>query len=106
MTNHVMRRSKVLSKLRAGEVASCFKLNLADIRAAEIAAMSGFTCIWADLEHVPNDLSVIENQALAAKAHDVDMLVRVSRGGYSDYIRPLEMDATGYGPIRNEPRRR
>jgi 4-hydroxy-2-oxoheptanedioate aldolase len=25
----------------------------------------------------------------------VDLLVRVSRGSYSDYIRPLEMDATG-----------
>jgi len=48
------------------------------------------------MEHVPNDWHTIANQVLAAKAHDVDLLVRVSRsGGYSDLIRPLEMDAAG-----------
>ncbi len=90
-----MRPSKVLRKLRAGEVASCFKLNLADARAAEIAAMSGFDCLWTDMEHTPNDWSPIEKQILAAKVHDVDLIVRVAKGGYSDYIRPLEMDAAG-----------
>ncbi|MHB1191377.1 MAG: HpcH/HpaI aldolase family protein [Armatimonadota bacterium] len=95
MVKGVMRPSKVLGKLRNGEVASCFKLNLADARATEIAAISGFDCLWTDMEHVPNDLSVIEKQILAAKVNDVDMLVRVARGGYSDYIRPLEMDAAG-----------
>jgi 4-hydroxy-2-oxoheptanedioate aldolase len=62
---------------------------------AELASQSGFDCVWADLEHVANDYSTIESQILAAKCHDVDMLVRVPRGSYSDYIRPLEMDATG-----------
>jgi len=90
-----MRPSRVLQKLRAGEVVYATKLNLGDARAAEIAAMSGFDCIWTDMEHVPNDWSVIEKQILAAKVHDVDTIVRVARGGYSDYIRPLEMDAAG-----------
>lgn len=90
-----MRKSRVLSKLRNGDVAFCFKLNLADARAAEIAAASGFDCLWTDMEHVPNDWSTVERQIWAAKAHDVDTLVRVSRGGYSDYVRPLEMDASG-----------
>jgi 4-hydroxy-2-oxoheptanedioate aldolase len=57
--------------------------------------VSGMDCIWTDMEHVGNDWAVIERQILAAKAYDVDLLVRVSRGGYSDYIRPLEMDASG-----------
>lgn len=91
----VMRPSRVLARMRAGEVASCFKMNLADPRAFEIAAMSGFDCLWTDMEHVPNGWHTIENQVLAAKAYDVDLLVRVSRGGYSDTIRPLEMDAAG-----------
>lgn len=91
----IMRSSKVLSKLRAGRVASCTKVNLLDSRAVEIAAMVGFDCIWTDMEHIPNDWSAIEKQILAAKAYDTDVLVRVARGGYSDYIRPLEMDATG-----------
>ena len=90
-----MRPSRTLAKLRAGEVASCFKTNLADARAVEIAAMAGFDCVWSDMEHVPNDLAVIERGIWAAKAHGTDVLVRVSRGSYSDYIRPLEMDAAG-----------
>jgi 4-hydroxy-2-oxoheptanedioate aldolase len=90
-----MRPSRVLDRLRSGKVASCLKINIADGRVAEIAALAGFDCLWADMEHVPNDLTVVEQQIWAAKAHDVDVLVRVSRGSYSDYVRPLEMDAAG-----------
>jgi len=90
-----MRPSRVLAKLRSGAVASCIKLNLADPRAAEIAAYSGVDCVWIDREHVPNDLAVLENQVRAAKAHDVDTIVRVARGSYSDLVWPLEMDAAG-----------
>ena len=74
-----MRPSRVLAKLRAGEVASCFKLNLADARAVEIAAMAGFDCLWLDMEHVGNDLGVIEKGVWAAKSRDADVMVRVSR---------------------------
>ncbi len=90
-----MRPSRVLQKLRAGEVATSFKLNLADARAVEIAAMAGFDCLWLDMEHVPNDHSVIESGIWAAKSQDTDIMVRVARGSYSDYVRPLEMDAAG-----------
>ncbi len=90
-----MRRSRVLKKLRRGEVVKCFKLNLTDTRAVEIAARFGFDVVWTGMEHIPNDWSVIERQVLAAKAYDVDVVCRVARGSYSDYIRPLEMDVTG-----------
>jgi len=90
-----MRRSRVLAKLRAGKPAGCVKLNLGDPRVAEIAAAAGVDCIWLDLEHVGNDMREIENQIRAAKVYDVDTVVRVSRGSYSDLVRPLEMDATG-----------
>ena len=90
-----MRPSHVLQKLRAGEVVNCFKLNLESSRAVEIAAMSGFDCLWTDGEHTANDWGVLEKQILAAKAHDTDILVRVGRGSYNDYIKPLELDATG-----------
>ena len=96
MNNDIMMRpSRVLAKLRAGGVASCFKVNLSDARCVEIAAIAGFDCVWADLEHIANDWSLIEKQIWAAKAHDVDVVVRVARGGYSDYVRPLELDASG-----------
>lgn len=35
------------------------------------------------------------NQILAAKAYDCDCIVRVAKGSYSSYIRPLEADASG-----------
>ena len=90
-----MRRSRVLDRLRAGETVLSFKTNLADARASEIAARCGFDCVWTDVEHVPNDWTVIEQQVWATKAYDVDLLVRVARGSYSDYVRPLELDAAG-----------
>ncbi len=90
-----MRKSRVLRKIRNGETAYSFKLNLADVRAAEICAMSGIDCLWTDMEHVPNDYSAIENIVRAGKIFDVDVLTRVKRGSYNDLICPLEADSTG-----------
>jgi len=90
-----MRKSKVLNKLRAGEIASCFKVNLKDAQVSEIAAIAGFDCVWVDLEHIGQDWSVIASHVWATKAHNADLMVRVPRGAYSDYVKPLEMDATG-----------
>lgn len=90
-----MRKSRVLRQMRAGKVATCTKLNLSDPRAAEIAAMCGFDCVWIDLEHVPNNMKDVEDTVRAAKIYDVDVLTRVSKGCYSDIVRPLEGDSTG-----------
>ena len=90
-----MRKSRVLEKLRAGENVNCIKLNLCDGQVAEMAAMSGFDCLWLDREHVAQDWSDMKAQIWAAKAHDTDVLVRVSRGSYSDTIKPFEIDASG-----------
>ena len=90
-----IRKSKVLQKIRNNETVFSMKLNLRDPAAAEIAAMSGFDCIWLDNEHVPNDLLALENMIRAAKIYDCDVMTRISRGGYSDLIRPLEADSTG-----------
>jgi 4-hydroxy-2-oxoheptanedioate aldolase len=90
-----LRRSRVLERLRCGKTVLCLKCNLADARVAEIAGIAGYDCLWADLEHVANDWSTIERQIWAAKANDMDVMVRVSRGSYSDHVRPLELDAAG-----------
>ena len=65
-----LRPSRVLRKLRAGEVASCLRMNLADPRVAEIAARCGFDCIWSDMEHAPNTLQDAEKKCL--QCHDLD----------------------------------
>ena len=92
---HHLRKSRVLKKIREGEVAYSIKLNLVDPRIAEIAAMSGFDCIWIDMEHVPSDYVEIENVIRAAKLYDTDTVVRTAKGSYNDFIKPLEADATG-----------
>lgn len=90
-----MRPSRVLEILRGGGVARCVKLNFSDPRVCEVAAMSGFDCIWLDTEHTANTREQIENGIRAARAHQVDAMVRVGRGSYSDLLFPLEQDASG-----------
>lgn len=90
-----MRPSRVLAKLREGKVVSSFKFNLSCPRTIEIVSMLGFDCVWLDREHTASDLQVIERQINAAKIHNVDTLVRVQRGSYSDMVNPLELDASG-----------
>lgn len=90
-----MRPSKVLHKLRSGETVSCIKINFSDPKVCEVAALSGFDCIWVDQEHIGQDWSVIAASVWATKAHGADIMVRIPRGAYSDYIQPLELDATG-----------
>lgn len=90
-----MRKSKVLKIMREGGVAVSVKLNLADPRAVEIAAMCGYDCIWIDMEHVPNDNAFVENAIRAAKIYDCDVLTRVAKGRYNDLIHPLEADSAG-----------
>ena len=90
-----MRPSRVLKKLRNNEIVTCTKINLSDSRVMEIAAICGFDCLWLDMEHVPTDWQTVENQIRSAKVYDVDVLVRVAKGSYSDYIQPLEADASG-----------
>ena len=90
-----MRESLVLKKLRAGENVCSFKVNLADARVVEIAAQAGFDCLWLDQEHIGQDWSILASQIWAAKSQNKDTLVRVPRGSYSDYVKPLELDASG-----------
>jgi 4-hydroxy-2-oxoheptanedioate aldolase len=89
------RSSRVLRRLRAGEIPTVFKVNLSEPRVSEIAGLSGVDAVWLCTEHVPNDWIGLENQIRAARIHNMDSLVRVARGSYSDYVRPLEADATG-----------
>lgn len=89
------RPSRVLAKLRSGEIPTITKINLSDPRVIEIAGLCGTDAVWLCNEHVPNDWIGLENQIRAARVHNVDTIVRVGRGSYSDYIRPIEADATG-----------
>jgi 4-hydroxy-2-oxoheptanedioate aldolase len=89
------RASRVLKLLAEGQLPTVLKINLSDPRVIEIAGLCGVDAVWLCHEHVPNDWLSLENQIRAARVHNIDTLVRVGRGSYSDYIRPFEADATG-----------
>lgn len=87
--------SRLLKKLGQGLVPGILKLNLSDPRVLELAALAGADAVWLCNEHVGNDWLSLENQIRAARIYGMDTIVRVCRGSYSDYIRPLEAGATG-----------
>lgn len=90
-----LRPSRVLRELRAGLNVTVLKLNLSDPRIVELAGLAGASAVWLCNEHVPNDWLNLEHQIRAAKLYDMDSIVRVSKGSYSDYLKPFECDATG-----------
>lgn len=90
-----MRPSRVLRKLRAGELVSCFRVDTHGSAVIETVARAGFDCVWIDMEHVAVDWSEINQKVIAAKLHDMDTMIRTARRGYADYIQPLELDASG-----------
>ncbi|EAR52722.1 putative aldolase [Oceanicola granulosus HTCC2516] len=90
-----MRPSRVLERIRAGKVARSLKMNTVDPRAVEIFASAGPDVIWLCMEHVGAGWTELEHQIRAARLYGVDTAIRVSRGSYSDYVRGLELDASG-----------
>jgi 4-hydroxy-2-oxoheptanedioate aldolase len=90
-----LRPSRILRELRAGQNSTVIKLNMGDPRIVELAGLSGASAVWLCNEHVPNDWLNLEHQIRAAKLYDMDTIVRVSKGSYSEYIKPFECDATG-----------
>ncbi len=89
-----LRSSRLLRELRAGRRPTVLKLNLIDPRVVELAGLAGASAVWLCNEHVPNDWLNLEHQVRAAKLHDMDTIVRVEKGSYSDYLKPFELDAT------------
>ena len=92
---HTFRKSRVKRTVEQGKVATILKCNTSDTKVAEIFAMAQPDAIWLCMEHGSLDYGQAENQINAAKIYDVDSLLRVNRGGYSNYIRGFELDCTG-----------
>lgn len=90
-----MRKSRVLEKLRKNEPVICAKSNITNPWITEIIGMSGYDCIWLCMEHCTGDYVSIENCIRAGKVYNMDTVVRVNKSGYSDIIKPLELDASG-----------
>lgn len=89
-----LRTSRLLRELRAGISPAAAKINLADPRIVELCGLAGASAVWICNEHVGNDWFNLENQIRAAKLYDMDTIVRIEKGSYSDYVKPFEADAT------------
>ena len=92
---NTFRKSKIKRTVEQGKIATILKCNTTDTKVAEIFAMAQPDAIWLCMEHGSLDYAQAEGQINAAKIYDVDSLLRVNRGGYSNYIRGFELDCTG-----------
>ena len=92
---NTFRKSRIKRTIEQGKIATILKCNTTDTKVAEIFAMAQPDAIWLCMEHGSLDYGQAENQINAAKIYDVDTLLRVNRGGYSNYIRGFELDCTG-----------
>jgi 2-keto-3-deoxy-L-rhamnonate aldolase RhmA len=62
---------------------------------AEIIGMSGLDCTCVDAEHAPFDRAALDTVVLAARAHDLPSLVRVTQADPSEILNALDVGATG-----------
>jgi len=90
-----MRKSRILPALRAGRPVLCTKINTADPVVVDIIGLTGFDLLWICTEHTAIGADRLAHLLRTAAMNDMDTMVRVSKGSYSDYIRPLELGATG-----------
>lgn len=90
-----MCSSRVRTRLRRKQPVACTKINTHDPAVVDLIGLTGFDCVWMCCEHVPLDADRLALLIRAASQHRMDSLVRVARFGYSSYIHPLELGATG-----------
>ncbi len=91
-----MRRSRVLEKLRRGEYITMVQSwVIPHWKIVDIMGFVGFDSVWIEHEHSDFSYGELSQMILAARAHDMDSVVRVERTGYNDIIKPLEAGATG-----------
>lgn len=91
-----MRRSRILEKIGRGEVVSIVNPSFTNsFRVVEMAGVMGFDGAWIDMEHRDFTYQDAAVMTLAARAADMDSVVRIRKDSYADYFRPLEDGAAG-----------
>jgi 4-hydroxy-2-oxoheptanedioate aldolase len=91
-----MRKSRVLEKLRAGQpVLIGSPTPYPSAKLVELIGLTGFDCVWIDHEHQDISDDQIYHMCLAARATDMDAMVRIRKGEYHTFFRALETGANG-----------
>jgi len=90
-----MRPSRVLREARQNQIATVCKLIIPHPVLIDLCGMAGFSAVWLCEEHGTQSWNDLANCVRAGRSHDLDIIVRVSKGSYSEYLKPIEMDAAG-----------
>ncbi len=91
-----MRRNKVKEILKRGEVVIVPEINrIFSPKIVEILGLLNYECVWIDMEHSDLSLEKLSDMVVAARGTDMDVIVRIAKGGYTSVIQPLEIGATG-----------
>lgn len=61
----------------------------------EAVSLAGFGCVWIDMEHSHIGLEDLSHMIMAARAADIDVVVRIPHGPYNQVIKTLELGANG-----------
>jgi len=89
-----MLESKIVKAMREGGPALTTNISMSvNTLGIEMAGRLGFDGVWIDLEHrnfTDRELDVV---LLACRAGRLDGLVRIRKGGYTNFLRPLEFGA-------------
>ncbi len=90
-----MRRSRTKAKLRRGEPVFVITLHLTDPSVFELVSLTGFDCIWMDMEHHTYSLETAAGLMRAARVGASDILARPAKGEFMRMGRMLEAGAQG-----------
>lgn len=90
-----MKPSRLLREAKQGKLATVFKLSIPHPAIVDMCGLAGFSAVWLCNEHGPNDWNDLAYCVRAARNFDMDVSLRVSKGSYSDYLKPIEIDAAG-----------
>lgn len=90
-----MRNSRVREKLSRRQPVLSTKINTQDPVVVDMIGLIGFDCVWMCCEHIPLDGDRLAHLIRTASMNDLDSVVRIAKSGYSGYIHPLELGASG-----------
>ncbi|MBN1342238.1 MAG: aldolase [Phycisphaerae bacterium] len=89
-----MRKSKILAKLRSGKTALTFAISCGfNPKGVEFVGVHGYDGVWIDMEHRNLTDAQLDVLVLASRMADVDAMVRIRKGSYTNYFRPMEAGA-------------
>ena len=89
-----MRDSRILGKLRSGKTAFTVGVSYGfNTKGVEFAGRLGYDGVWIDMEHRNFTDAQMDTLVLASRAADLDAMVRIRKGSYTNYFRPMEAGA-------------